>query len=634
MMKKIYLLALASFTVNAFAQRPHFVPAASTPQTAIQVNDRIIPSPVRAAQQPKASQTVSLGKFSKAVKVGETKNDQQTNASLYHHIKLHSGGKVSVTWTTSQDAAPYVSRGSGYNFYDGTSWLPVAQASLRIESQRTGFPEYTYNPTTNEEIILSHKVASGTGAAGGLLFNRKPGLGAGTWTSTSVLDTTASIPGILWNRAIVSGDYLIVVAAYTDSTSSTQSAHPIINGVKWPIVYSRYQFSTDTWLVKNQLMPGYDATRYYNGGGDDYSIDANGNTVAILMGGLSHDVALWKSTDNGANWTKTIVDSFKYSPMNYKVLMTDTVRTNDGAVHVMLDNTGKAHCFWPIAFVNDADTTDESISYFPGENGLLYWQEGWPSDSIKEIAYTTGADGTSRITSSELPTSWHGSSSNPIAYGNNSMTTFPNAALGSDGTIFAVYSALNVNDPTTDNKLFRGVYLVYSRDNGATWSWPPQNLTAFLPAGVERVYASVSKNTDDRLHITFLQKTAVGRYDATNNNGDQGPYDIYYMSIDTTAIFHNSTGMNEVRNDLYTVDQNFPNPFHGATAIPVNFARSADVHVKVLDLVGKEIYSNTFSHVPSGKSTINLNLDNVASGVYFYTIEAGGFKASSKMIVE
>lgn len=51
-------------------------------------------------------------------------------------------------------------------------------------------------------------------------------------------------------------------------------------------------------------IPGTDSTEYMGFGGDEYSIDARGNTVAIALGSTITDLMLLKSTDAGLTWTK------------------------------------------------------------------------------------------------------------------------------------------------------------------------------------------------------------------------------------------------------------------------------------------------------------------------------------------
>jgi hypothetical protein len=210
----------------------------------------------------------------------------------------------------------------------------------------------------------------------------------------------------------------------------------------------------------------------------------------------------------------------------------------------------------------------------------------------------------------------------------------PYAAIDDNGTIYLIYSALTEDDISTDDKNFRDVYLVYSRNGGATWS-DIQNLTSWLGLNAEQIFASLSKKMDGRLHMTFLQKTSIGRFSETNP-GAAGLSDIVYMVVDTADIFGGEIiGLNRIQsNELFTVGQNFPNPSNGSTSIPVNFKSASAVNVTVVDLLGKTVFTQTFENVAAGSNKLDLNMGSITPGVYVYSVEANGFKTSRRMIID
>ena len=88
---------------------------------------------------------------------------------------------------------------------------------------------------------------------------------------------------------------------------------------------------------------------------------------------------------------------------------------------------------------------------------------------------------------------------------------------------------------------------------------------------------------------------------------------------------------------------NYPNPFNPETWIPYQLAESADVTLTIYDLQGKLIRRLALGHQPvgiyqdrnraahwDGKNELG---EPVASGLYFYTLTAGDFSATRKMLI-
>jgi hypothetical protein len=78
--------------------------------------------------------------------------------------------------------------------------------------------------------------------------------------------------------------------------------------------------------------------------------------------------------------------------------------------------------------------------------------------------------------------------------------------------------------------------------------------------------------------------------------------------------------------------QNFPNPFNQTTNITYFVPQPSFVEIRIYDLLGREIKSLINEEKPAGKYLISIDCDNLATGVYFYRITAGGFTAVKKLI--
>jgi hypothetical protein len=76
--------------------------------------------------------------------------------------------------------------------------------------------------------------------------------------------------------------------------------------------------------------------------------------------------------------------------------------------------------------------------------------------------------------------------------------------------------------------------------------------------------------------------------------------------------------------------QNYPNPFNPSTNIKYQVASSGFVTLKVYNVLGKEVATLVNTEMNTGTYSINWDAGNLASGVYFYTLENNGVKIDTK----
>lgn len=81
----------------------------------------------------------------------------------------------------------------------------------------------------------------------------------------------------------------------------------------------------------------------------------------------------------------------------------------------------------------------------------------------------------------------------------------------------------------------------------------------------------------------------------------------------------------------YELNQNYPNPFNPATTINYSIAKESFVIIKVFDILGREVMVLVNEPMKAGRYSVTMNAGSLASGVYFYRIEAGNFIDVKKM---
>lgn len=73
----------------------------------------------------------------------------------------------------------------------------------------------------------------------------------------------------------------------------------------------------------------------------------------------------------------------------------------------------------------------------------------------------------------------------------------------------------------------------------------------------------------------------------------------------------------------YKLEQNYPNPFNPSTKITFELAKSEKVKLAVYNLLGEQVAELVNGMMSASSHTITFNAQNLASGIYFYRLEAG-----------
>jgi hypothetical protein len=83
----------------------------------------------------------------------------------------------------------------------------------------------------------------------------------------------------------------------------------------------------------------------------------------------------------------------------------------------------------------------------------------------------------------------------------------------------------------------------------------------------------------------------------------------------------------------FVLYQNYPNPFNPATAISWQSPVGSWQILKVYDVLGNEVATLVNEYKPAGSYKVKFDGGNLASGIYFYKIQAGDYTAVKKMVL-
>ena len=83
----------------------------------------------------------------------------------------------------------------------------------------------------------------------------------------------------------------------------------------------------------------------------------------------------------------------------------------------------------------------------------------------------------------------------------------------------------------------------------------------------------------------------------------------------------------------YNLYQNFPNPFNPTTTLGYSIPTNNFVTIKLYDVLGNEVITLVNEQKQAGKYEMLYNASNLASGVYYYQINAGDFTQTRKLML-
>lgn len=622
-MKKVFILILASFVAwSGFSQQRVIVsknlrnqsfkmPGSNTEATIF--HHEINPMVKAYAFPPEEEQ------------IGDTRYDDQANASIQNRIYLYDDGTIGATWTRALIDGTWTDRGTGYNYFDGNLWgsYPTGQ----VEMERTGWP--SYSPLgENGEIIVAH-------GANGLIISTRENKGTGDW-NYSLFEGPETHEYMVWNRSITSGINNMRVHTMAVTASTVYSGTPYL-GLNGALVYSLSTDGGNTWQMENEVLEGMTSDNYVGFDGDTYCFaPPKGDIVAFIVGDSWYDLFLMKSTDGGETFEKTLIWEHPYPFFDPQApFVTDTFYCADGSHTCIIDNDGIVH----VAFGIDRAYSDGTSTYwFPFIDGIAYWNENMPGFSNEMNALSPYGDPGSELVEDYNLIAWSQDINNNgtldildvIGTYYLGLSSFPQFVYGQNNQLYLVYSSVTetYNNGTTN---YRHMWARTSTDGGLSWGEFFDLSSDLVHIFDECVYASCAANSDDYVHLVYQTDNEPGvaiwgtQHPPVDNN-------TVYMKILKADI----TGIKQNKPFIYDFDvsQNFPNPFNTTTEVNVNLRKSTDLSLEVFNMMGQNVFITQKKDVAPGMNSLIINARVLSPGIYFYTVKAGNSSVTKKMIVE
>ena len=660
-MKKVFLLSLSLVLgLSAFAQRQvmkNDAKKAEAKATIAAVGNETTTQ--ASTYAPKAAKSVVINRYDdmESATTMVTTYDLQSNQFVANRMYQLPTGEVAAVATMSHEENLVASdRGTGYNFFDGSSWGD--EPDERIEPWKTGWPSIA-RWGENGEILLCH------GNNGMQCFVRETA-GEGEWVHKGTLPAYPegypyASEYATWPRVITCGEnnsIIIAVAALQHSISSDETD---VRTCFWR------SEDAETWTCSYgpiaDLGLGYEVGNF---SADDYALAANGNTVALMYSGcLTQSVWMFKSTDCGLTWVPTRVwehpfegheldePGLDYGDTLFMPMNSTLTIDNNGVVHAAFNTFEMTHL---------AETQSGYYSYYYGRtvDGILYWNDTqdpitdtehpeyigtpyeqhfahpnqfhaarlwWPIadepgyvhmllDSTRWIGYIPMYEGESWSNDMFYHDNYHSK-----IYG---ASGHPALSCDPDGNLACAFSAPNMSRKT-DMYYLRSVYVSYFDIEKGYWDILEDDLmedvvmkfddglfTCAVPNTVNTKEFWFSYQHDDK--IGFAWGSEPTQAETSDNN-------IEVVKI----IPGDAIADAEAKDIVYNI---YPNP--ATDYIVIGSAMHANATITFINLAGQTVKSFNKA-LTAGSNSISIDLE---SGVYFCTIEANGFSKTVKVVVK
>jgi carboxypeptidase T len=159
---------------------------------------------------------------------------------------------------------------------------------------------------------------------------------------------------------------------------------------------------------------------------------------------------------------------------------------------------------------------------------------------------------------------------------------------------------------------------------------------------IERAEATdIYSNIKDWENIGFINgkgtTTEVNTYTFTDAAPVSGKtfYRLKQTDFDGSFAYSHPVEISFTKQLSYSLTQNYPNPFNPSAKFNFTLPSQQHVTIRIFDILGAEISVLMNEVREAGEYTVDMNISslNLSSGIYFYTINAGSFFESRKMVV-
>ena len=132
--------------------------------------------------------------------------------------------------------------------------------------------------------------------------------------------------------------------------------------------------------------------------------------------------------------------------------------------------------------------------------------------------------------------------------------------------------------------------------------------------------------------LTGSWRIEISNVESGENENQNGPFQITFINENILNVFDFNLPKN------FSLKQNYPNPFNPITSLRYDLPEDGLVNITIYDMMGKIVKTLVNSSQTTGYKSVQWNATNdrnepVSAGLYLYTIEAGEFRKTKKMVL-
>ncbi|MFC2092867.1 T9SS type A sorting domain-containing protein [Bacteroidota bacterium] len=344
--------------------------------------------------------------------------------------------------------------------------------------------------------------------------------------------------------------------------------------------------------------------------------------------GLKSDVYCRYSDNGGSTWSSGVVVNDDASSQNhYQFQPAVWVEKTSGRVYIQFMDT------------RDTPSSDSALIYAThSDNGGVSFatNQQISNQKMRINCPTCGGGGTPR---------YQGDYTSITSNSKTSMVNWTDFRYGSFSSFVAYYpdfamkvtpstDSLNANNGSVDFRFEIPSVKAFTdvASFSATITPPPGSgtLAITFPSGNTIPTFPYSKP----MRVTATGGVTTGTYTITVTGQGSNGTPIHKRTV-TVYVSPSVTGVgnsNELVNK-YELSQNYPNPFNPTTKIEYNILQKSNVKITVFDMLGKVVTTFNKPQQAPGKNFVIFDARNLASGVYYYKIQAGDFTDTKKMLL-